>query len=473
MVLPEEQNWINEPLSRRKFLKRISLALVGLGVSACVKKVESFNSTLTPEATPKKAPTTQPESTATQETGTTVPDSLFFLDGRNVKTLVSHYAKDPGSGFLLALDKKNIPLAFLLEKGNLKEWVTHPYEEKGFPWNFEKNGNGTVILHNILEQWGYKPKEILGVKFLNKDQVPKSFWDESDPVRKESKYQHPWPEQGTLAVLDSEGDILIYYSIQEKKWMYAAYQEELPGNMVFREPSSMMEIMGVRHKSVSEEDWTDKDDRFKTLRNMIDWFSYTKRTGNTINFDQFVKEEKDGKTHPYNSWVFDLEKNDYTLKEIDSKTKMFIYSYLFGSNQKMSRTVIFKGDGNQVDGRTDWVSAQKNPDDSLNIMYGDQYNDWQSPSMKPYFYSVCLRGSLQAFLPSSVGILAASDEEQKETGLILKAGNQWLPDDVNEKWAALLVNPSSDLNTTKVTPENALEIENPIIRPDIMEEKKS
>jgi len=156
---------------------------------------------------PTTTATEMPVITQTPEVGLSVenvPADLNFIDGRNVKEMASSVEIDANIGLEVALNKEGNIVAYNLKTENKDLWVVNPLIEKGFKWNFDTNENGQYILHNALEEWKYKAFPIEGIKFVKPDELPFTFWDESDPVRKDEKY--PWPSEGSLAVFDGEGD---------------------------------------------------------------------------------------------------------------------------------------------------------------------------------------------------------------------------------------------------------------------------
>ena len=138
-----------------------------------------------------------------------IPTDLNYLDGRNVKEMASTVGLDATTGLDCAFDENGNIVAYNLNTIKKDLWVTNPLIEKGYMWNFDTNENGEVVLHNALEEWKYKPFPIEGIRFVKPDQLPATFWDESHPVKEDEKY--PWPSEGTLAVFDGEGDVLMYY----------------------------------------------------------------------------------------------------------------------------------------------------------------------------------------------------------------------------------------------------------------------
>jgi hypothetical protein len=111
-----------------------------------------------------------------------------------------------------------------------------------------------------------------------------------------------------LAVVDGEGDVLMYYSKHENAWWFAGYQVELPGNMIFRQSSMSLALSGVRYNKVVEEICPGRDlnELWQEIRNHVDWLAYTHRTGNFISFENFSSRVANGDVLKYQSWVFDL-----------------------------------------------------------------------------------------------------------------------------------------------------------------------
>ena len=84
-----------------------------------------------------------------------------------------------GNGYL---DNEGNIIAYEMRSNEASHWVTNPLVEQGLTWNFEINENGQYIMHNILEESGYEPYPIQGVRFLKPGNLPATFWNESNPV---------------------------------------------------------------------------------------------------------------------------------------------------------------------------------------------------------------------------------------------------------------------------------------------------
>lgn len=339
-----------------------------------------------------------------------IPSELKFIDGRNIKEMSSSVGIDANTGLEVAMNQERNIVAYNLKTENKDLWVVNPLLETGFKWNFDINENGQYILHNILEENKYKPFPIEGIRYVKSDQLPATFWDESHPVREDEK--HPWPDEGTLAVFDGEGDILMYYSKQENAWWFAGYQEELPGNMVFRQSSMSLALSGIRYKQVDEDIWpgSDLNVTWQEIRNHVDWLAYTHRTGNFISFEKFSSRAANGEVFKYQSWVFDLATNDYKLTTLSNKTKLYFETTIskkgFGNSYDSVFNVKLLGVG--IDYR---VGILLNPDDSITII--NEHTDATVSSLRPknLFF---LSNQIAPFNSYTIELLAASDKFQKE-----------------------------------------------------------
>lgn len=499
-------NKINPKVGKKAIRLGLS-ALVLLGGPAACVATQGVLTTPTPEVsplpsdltkTPALSPTEAPvkltpivENTATQEltlipsteVATTVltpegnlsvdsiPGELNFIDGRNVKEMASNVGIDVNTGLEVAINQEGSVVAYNLKTENNDLWVVNPLLEKGFKWNFDTNENGQYILHNALEEWDYKAFPIEGIKYVKPDQLPATFWDESDPVREDEKY--PWPREGSLAVFDGEGDVLMYYSKHENAWWYAGYQVELPGNMTFRQSGSSLALTGIRYKSIDESVWKgpeDLKDRWQEIRNRIDWLAYTRRTGNYISLENFSSRVSSGEIFEYQSWLFDLATSDYKLVTLNNKTKLnfqysltksgFVNGYEDLFHAKFHGIPNYSGGGNGL---------LLNPDNSISIINFDIQEQEYNLKYPWFFY---LYSPLAPFLPYTVNFLAASDSVQKE-GIKIKVNDSSFYNllSVNEmvEWYSKLQNFDPILTNPDifVEPELRLSLSNPLIYPNI------
>jgi len=338
------------------------------------------------------------------------PSELNFIDGRNVKEMVSSLGKDEITGLECAFDDKETVVAYNLRNNGKDLWVVNPLIEKGFKWNFDTNENGQYILHNALEENNYKPFPIEGIKYVKPDELPVTFWDESNPVREDEKY--PWPSEGSLAVFDGEGDVLMYYSKHENAWWFAGYQVELPGNMVFRQSSMSLALSGVRYKQVDEEVWPgpDLNDNWQEIRNHVDWVAYTNRTGNFISFENFSSRVAKGEVFKYQSWVFDLATSEYKLTTLSNKTKMYFETTISKRDFGNSYDSVF--DAKLLSVALEYRSGiLLNPDDSISIINERTDATVSHIQLKNLIF---LAQGIYPFNSYTINFLAASDKYQKE-----------------------------------------------------------
>ena len=361
----------------------------------------------------------------------TIPLDLNFMDGRNVKEMVSSVAMDPNTGLEVALDSEGNIVAYNMKTKFENLWVVNPLIETGFRWNFGLNENGQVVLHNGLEEWNYKPWPIEGVKIVKLDQLPATFWDESDPVRADE--QRPWPIEGTLAVFDGEGDILMYYSKLENAWWFAGYQVELPGNLIYRQTSMSLALTGIRYKPVDEDIWTgpDLNERWQEIRDTIDWLAYTRRTGNYISLDNFSSRARNGEVFKYQSWLYDLATGDYKLTNLSNQTRINIQT-----------TLVERGLGNCYDGmfhaRFHPIQGGNgillHPDNSITITKLSFEEDKRGGK---YPWNRYLFGGIDSFNHYTISFLAASDSVQKE-GIKIRVNDtafyNLMPQSVTDAW---------------------------------------
>jgi hypothetical protein len=338
----------------------------------------------------------------------TIPVDLNFMDGRNVKKMVSSVEMDPNTGLEVALDSEGNIVAYNLKTKFENLWVVNPLIETGFRWNFGLNENGQVILHNGLEEWNYKPWPIEGIKYVNLDQLPATFWDESDPVREDE--QRPWPIEGSLAVFDGEGDILMYYSKHENAWWFAGYQVELPGNLVYRQTSMSLALTGIRYKPVDENIWTgpDLDERWQEIRDTIDWLAYIRRTGYYLGLENFSYRVKNGETFQYQSWLYDLATSDYKLTTLSNKTRIYIQTTLVERDLGNSYDGMFHARFHPLLGGN---GTLLHPDNSVTIT---KLNFEDSLRGGRYPWNHYLFGGVQSFDNYTISFLAASDSVQIE-----------------------------------------------------------
>lgn len=348
--------------------------------------------------------------TVSEEILASVPGDLSFIDGRKVVEMISGAEIDAATGLEVALGGNGDIVAYNLGTEGKDMWVVNPLIEKGFMWNFDKNENGQNIMHHVLEEWEYEALPIEGIKFLLPDQLPETFWDESNPAKTEEA--HPWPSEGTLAVLDGNGDLLMYYSKQEGSWWYAGYQEELPGNMTFRQTSMSMALTGIRYKQVDETVWPGSglDETWQEVRNHVDWLAYTNRTGDFISFENFSSRVKNGEVFSYQSWVFDLASGEYKLTTIDNKTKFYFETSIVDREFGNSYDGLFDGGFHGV-GLEYSSGIQLNPDGSVSIIrwiFDDAVNKLK---LKGRVY---LSMGIRPFESYTIDFLAASDKYQKE-----------------------------------------------------------
>jgi len=357
--------------------------------------------------------TPEPTMTLTTEVGLSVenvPADLNFIDGRNVKDMVSSVGIDANTGLEVAINNEGNIVAYNLKTESKDLWVVNPLLEKGFRWNFDTNENGQFILHNSLEEDNYKPFPIEGMKYVKPDELPVTFWDESHPAKEDEKY--PWPSEGTLAVFDGDGDVLMYYSKYENAWWYAGYQIELPGNMVFRQSSMSLALTGVRYKEVDEDIWPGQDLNvvWQEIRNHIDWLAYTHRTGDFISFENFSSRVSNGEVFEYQSWIFDLATKEYKLTTLNNKTKMYFVTSIkkngFGNSYDSLYNAQFHGVG------LDYSSGvQLNPDNSISIINW-RFDD--AISRLKLKNRLLLGQGINPFCSYTIDFLAANDKHQKE-----------------------------------------------------------
>ncbi|HOR84738.1 MAG TPA: hypothetical protein PK137_04605 [Anaerolineaceae bacterium] len=416
-------------------------------------------------------PVNTPELTITQtsEVGLSVeniPTNLNFIDGRNVKEMASNVGIDANTGLEVAMNNEGNIVAYNLKTENKDLWVVNPLIEKGFKWNFDTNENGQYILHNALEEWKYKPYPIEGIKYVKSDKLPATFWDESHPVKEDEKY--PWPSEGSLAVFDGEGDMLMYYSKYENAWWYAGYQSELPGNIIFRQSGSSLALTGIRYKPIDESVWTgpDLNDRWQEIRNSIDWLAYTRRTGNYISLENFSSRVANGEIFEYQSWLFDLDARDYKLVTLNNKTKFYIQYSIIKSGFVNGYEDLFNARYHGIEGLEDSQGILLNPDNSVSIV---KFAIEEQNYKLKYPYNFFLYAPLGAFQPYAVSFLAASDSVQKE-GIKIKVNDQDFYNilSTNEmlEWNVKLSNIDFN-NYYDVGGELLLSITNPLIYPNI------
>lgn len=398
----------------------------------------------------------------------TIPLDLIFMDGRNVKDMVSDVEIDLNTGLEVALDSDDNIVAYNLKTENKDLWVVNPLLEKGFKWNFDTNESGQVILHNGLEEWDYKPYPIEGIKYVKPDQLPATFWDESDPVREDEKY--PWPTEGSLAVFDGEGDVLMYYSKYENAWWYAGYQSELPGNMVYRQSGSSLAFTGVRYKQIDESVWKGPEnlnERWQEIRNRIDWLAYTRRTGNYISLENFSSRVGSGEVFEYQSWLFDLATGDYKLVTLNNKTKINLQHTIITTGFINGYQDRFHTTFRVLPGLRQGFGLLLNPDNSITLISSHNEEVILS-SKKPYnFYLI---DQLSPFRPYTVNFLAARDSVQKEG---IKSSddrssftNLLSLNEMNE-WYARLINLDSTISIGSIDIKLYLSVSNDLIYPQV------
>jgi len=367
------------------------------------KATQEFTS-VPPTETATLTPTLEPNPAVIN-----FPSDLIFMDGRNVKEMVANINTDLNTSLEVALDSDGNIVAYNLETEDADLWVVNPLKEIGFRWNFGTNENGQVVLHNALEENNYIPFPIQGIKYIKPDEVPITFWDESNPVKDDEKY--PWPSEGTLAVFDGEGDVLMYYSKHENAWWYAGYQIELPGNMVFRQSSMSLALTGVRYKEVDEDIWPGEDLNvvWQEIRNHVDWLAYTHRTGDFISFENFSSRVSNGEVFEYQSWIFDLATKEYKLTTLNNKTKMYFVTSIkkndFGNSYDSLYNAQFHGVG------LDYSSGvQLNPDNSISIINW-RFDD--AISRLRLKNRLLLAQGIDPFRSYTIDFLAAIDKHQK------------------------------------------------------------
>ena len=361
----------------------------------------------------------------------TIPLDLNFMDGRNVKEMVSNVEVDTNTGLEVALDAEGSIVAYNLTTQHKNLWVVSPLIEQGFRWNFGLNENGQVVLHNGLEEWNYRPWPIGGIKYVKLDELPATFWDESDPVRDDE--QRPWPIEGTLAVFDGEGDILMYYSKLENAWWFAGYQVELPGNLVYRQTSMSLALTGIRYKPVDEEVWTgpDLNERWQEIRDTIDWLAYIRRNGYYLSLENFSNRVRNGEVFEYQSWLYDLASRDYKLTTLSNQTRIYIQTTLVDRDLGNSYDGMFHARFHPLQGGN---GTLLHPDNSVTIMklyFEDTINQGRYP------WNYYIFGGTLSFQQYTISFLAASDSVQKE-GIKIRVNDtafyNLMPKSVSDTW---------------------------------------
>lgn len=462
----------NSPISSARILLLIILAAL---LSSCGVVIQAPLPTQSEQSQATQLLTSIPPTEAATQIPTpetnpaleTIPLDLNFMDGRNVKELVSSVEMDPNTGLEVALDSEGNIVAYNLKTKFENLWVVNPLIETGFRWNFGLNESGQVVLHNGLEEWNYRPWPIEGIKYVKLDQLPATFWDESDPVRADE--QRPWPIEGTLAVFDREGDILMYYSKHENAWWFAGYQVELPGNLVYRQTSMSLALTGIRYKPVDEEVWTgpELNERWQEIRDTIDWLAYIRRTGYYLSLENFSYRVRNGEVFQYQSWLYDLATSDYKLTTLSNKTRIYIQTTLVERDLGNSYEGMFHARFHPLLGGN---GTLLHPDNSVTIMklyFEDSMRGGRYP------WNHYLFGGTSSFEQYTISFLAASDSVQKE-GIKIRVNDtvfyNLMPKNVSDDWydkymdielAALMDEANWDNG------EIALSIATPIIYPYI------
>ncbi|OGM24098.1 hypothetical protein A2715_02890 [Candidatus Woesebacteria bacterium RIFCSPHIGHO2_01_FULL_39_32] len=386
-----------------------------------------------------------------------IPNDFKFLDGRVVKAMVSGIKTDEQTDLISAVDGNGNIISYKLYSG---EWATNPFLESGFNWNFYVDGNGVIYQHHIIEDKGHEPYPIQGIKYLLPDQLPDTYWDENNPTDFNPR---AWPEDGTLAVLDRHGNIIMYYSKLEKYWWYAGYQQELPGNMVYRISGAALESLGFRHIPASEDKWPGVTDHWLDVRNMIDWFAYTRRTGSFISFENFMKRNGSGEIFSYKSWVYNLQTGEYELTKLSSNTRL-IFTATVSGRSRYSYGIMNGGEANAVNGGGGlWTSVQLNPDNSVSIISGEPFDSMEDSEWP---FGRYVDAGVTPFSSYVAGVLGASDKNQKE-GIDRDFPVNRLPNDLADKWLFLIYNYLVDIRQMRPEDEYSLSQVTPIIIPDV------
>lgn len=419
-----------------KFLLLIVLAILLSSCGSVIqtplpKESDQAQSTQPLTSIPPTEMATQIPTPETNSALESIPVDLNFMDGRNVKEMVSSVSMDLNTGLEVALDSEANIVAYNLKTKFENNWVVNPLIETGFRWNFGVDENGKVVFHNSLEEWKYKPWPIEGIKFVKLDQLPATFWDESDPVREDE--QRPWPVEGTLAVFDGEGDIIMYYSKLENAWWFAGYQVELPGNLVYRQSSMSLALTGIRYKPVDEDIWTgpDLNERWQEIRDTIDWLAYSRRTGNYISLENFSSRVRNGEVFEYQSWLYDLATKDYKLTKLSNKTKIYIQTTLVERDLGNSYDDMFHARFHPIQGGN---GILLHPDNSITITKLGFEEDKQGGR---YPWNRYLFGGIESFNHYTISFLAASDSVQKE-GIKIRVNDtafyNLMPQSVTDAW---------------------------------------